>query len=327
MEPLTFVEILDKRGHVMQRVRVERLPATIGRAYTNDVILDDPFVSAEHAGIGRDDAGNIRVEDLGSKNGLYQLHPSQQIAHAPVAGEQQFRVGQTILRIRDAHHPVPVTLPLRVSRKAGQVFENRLACSGIVAFVAAMLAMDAYLASYERLTPGPILTKLAALAALLIVWAGGWSLASRVFSSQFRLAQHAAAAALCVLAFCLFDHALDYYAFAFAADRSVQVLGWGGAFGWLAITMYSHLRLSSAAPRSRLALGAILAAGAVVGLAGLLVAGIYSSPSAYYFTSQPRYPAQLKPPSTRIAHSRGVEDFFSEARELRARVDAASADR
>jgi hypothetical protein len=49
MEPLTFVEILDKRGHVMQRLRVERLPATIGRAYTNDVILDDPFVSAEAA--------------------------------------------------------------------------------------------------------------------------------------------------------------------------------------------------------------------------------------------------------------------------------------
>lgn len=42
----------------------------LGRGHDNDVVLDDPFVSAHHARIYRQ-GGTYRVEDLGSTNRTY----------------------------------------------------------------------------------------------------------------------------------------------------------------------------------------------------------------------------------------------------------------
>ena len=43
-----FLEVLDRAGHVVQRIPVENQPVLIGRAYENDVILDDPYLSPVH---------------------------------------------------------------------------------------------------------------------------------------------------------------------------------------------------------------------------------------------------------------------------------------
>ena len=43
MAPLGYIEILDAKGHVSERVRVESFPIQIGRAYTNDIVVDDPY--------------------------------------------------------------------------------------------------------------------------------------------------------------------------------------------------------------------------------------------------------------------------------------------
>lgn len=45
MDELIHVEVLGRTGEVAHRVGLVRLPATIGRAYDNDVIIDDPYVS------------------------------------------------------------------------------------------------------------------------------------------------------------------------------------------------------------------------------------------------------------------------------------------
>ncbi len=46
MGKIAFVEILDRRGNVRERVRVDSFPATVGRGYGNAVIVDDRLVSA-----------------------------------------------------------------------------------------------------------------------------------------------------------------------------------------------------------------------------------------------------------------------------------------
>ena len=51
MEPLAFVEIVDRHGDVLARHPVYRWPASIGRGYQADVIIDDAFVAPVHAAI------------------------------------------------------------------------------------------------------------------------------------------------------------------------------------------------------------------------------------------------------------------------------------
>ena len=63
MEGVIFAEVLDRRGQVRQRVRVERFPLTIGRAYSNDLILDDRYGCPQHARV------SIREGDKRSYDG------------------------------------------------------------------------------------------------------------------------------------------------------------------------------------------------------------------------------------------------------------------
>ena len=49
MATLGYLEVLDPKGRVSQRFPVQSLPLTLGRAYTNHVILDDPFANIAFA--------------------------------------------------------------------------------------------------------------------------------------------------------------------------------------------------------------------------------------------------------------------------------------
>ncbi len=70
-EAAIWIEVLSRHGDVGSRQRFTSTPITIGRAYDNDVVLDDPHVAAHHLRIVRSDAGVLTAEDLGSRNGLY----------------------------------------------------------------------------------------------------------------------------------------------------------------------------------------------------------------------------------------------------------------
>ena len=67
---MIFVEVIDRRGRVLSRSRVETLPFRIGRAYDADLILDDPHVSPLHAVVERDAEGRLRLRDADSRNGI-----------------------------------------------------------------------------------------------------------------------------------------------------------------------------------------------------------------------------------------------------------------
>lgn len=66
---------------------------TVGRQEGNDVVVDDPRISARHAVVVRDRNGNYEVRDLGSKAGTYingvrqerrLLHPGDKLSFGPL---------------------------------------------------------------------------------------------------------------------------------------------------------------------------------------------------------------------------------------------------
>jgi len=68
---MIWVEILSRHQEVAARFRIAGTEARIGRGYTNDVIVDDPYVAPEHLRLFRDEAGGLVVEDLGTANGVF----------------------------------------------------------------------------------------------------------------------------------------------------------------------------------------------------------------------------------------------------------------
>ena len=93
MAPLGFIEILDARGHVDERVAVDSFPIRLGRAYSNQVVITDPYVCPVHASIESDEQGQLLVRDLDSVNGLHSAMDDRRITSLELHSGTQFRIG------------------------------------------------------------------------------------------------------------------------------------------------------------------------------------------------------------------------------------------
>lgn len=312
------IEVLDRLGRVKERVRAESFPITIGRAYSCEVILDDRYVSPEHVRIDCDEDGRVFVEDLRSTNGTQRLAPLATVTRVPLEDDMKLRLGHTVVRIRTGGHPVEPTARLIARVLPAGLLGNRALSVSLCIAVVSFFVADDYLAWFENFSALRLLSETAGLVLVLAVWAGLWSLVSRMLVQAFYFRQHCTVAAIWALLFAVFDTAIDYYAFAFSADASAEAIAWVGVVPLLAGLLYSHLRLCSASPPVRLALRSATAAGAVVALGGLVYLGAQVEdewPAGVAFSSH------LKPPIFQMAPSRGVEEFFGRARLLKERVD------
>ena len=106
MGAVMWIEVLSRHGEVAARERIDASEARIGRAFDNDVVVDDPHVAPHHLRIFRGEDGELVAEDLGTLNGLYPEHGAKRVTRLPLAREPGIRVGRTILRVHDAAHAV-----------------------------------------------------------------------------------------------------------------------------------------------------------------------------------------------------------------------------
>lgn len=77
--------------------RVTR-PLVVGRSPEADVVLEDPYASDFHARLVFQ-AGQVRLQDLGSTNGTY-VNGERMAAPMSLQPGDQVRIGQTIMELR-----------------------------------------------------------------------------------------------------------------------------------------------------------------------------------------------------------------------------------
>jgi len=92
----------------------------IGRGYGNDVVIDDPYVAAQHLLVRRDETGALVAEDLGSANGTFAERGRARIKRLALDGEKPIRIGQTYLRIRAASYAVPQSASRLIRLRGGR---------------------------------------------------------------------------------------------------------------------------------------------------------------------------------------------------------------
>jgi hypothetical protein len=265
-----FVEVLDRRGRVRERVRLSRLPATIGRSYTNDVIVPDRFVSPEHCSIRESDDGEIRVEDLGSLNGLRSLSGGSPVPSLSLRSGDRFRLGQTVLRLVEAGHLVAPAEPL--PKDEGGILQalrdGRLAL-GIIAMSVLAMVLDEYLDVYDH--PGwvsvlnPVIIGLAALA----LWAGVWAFANRLLAHRFDFLRHLASACLAALVLVATRALSEYAEFMFSSRNAALLLEACGFACAILALLSTHLAIIPAATRRHRRLWAIAGTALLLGLLAL----------------------------------------------------------
>ncbi|MEO1767382.1 FHA domain-containing protein [Thiobacter aerophilum] len=318
MEPLMVAEVLDKSGRVHSRLRLEQFPVRIGRAYHNDIILDDEFVSPEHARIELDSSGQPVIVDLDSDNGTYVLPKLERIMRHPLSGETLLRLGHTLIRLRSADYQVP---PARRD-SLGLNRATRWLTQGVGAAIAygmalSLIILEHHQSSPEALGPEQILLATLSMALAIPLWAGLWALASRSFAHHAYFVPHLAIASAAVAALFVLDTLGQYYAFAFSAGISADVIFEGVTVLVVASALYGHLRFATLLTPRGVGTTALVSALVLVGM-------IYFSDyvDATDFNDDLPYPGELKPPAFAFGKPKSPARFVEDAKAILRTLDA-----
>jgi hypothetical protein len=310
MAAVMWIEVLARNGEVLSRNRIDADEARIGRAFDNDVVVNDPHVAPHHLRVFRDADGELVAEDLGTLNGLYAELGATRLARLTLAAEPALRIGRTILRVHDAAHPVAPERALTPPR----------AHAAWGAGLAVGLVLLILFVNWLELTAEPsanlILLPLLGLATGLAAWTGLWSVVSRIFFGQAQFALHLRVAATACIAIVLWDQLTEILSFSLAWRAIVEFAGLG-AWAILGATVYSHLR--AIGPRHMNVVAGIFLTLLVTGAAMQYV-------SRWETRSQMGDRAtlgDLRPPVMRLKPLASADEFFKAADETRARVDRA----
>jgi hypothetical protein len=320
VERVIVVEVLDRRGRVRERVRLDRLPAFVGRAYMNDVVLEDRFVSPRHCAIRETESGEMVLEDLESLNGVKVLTDSSPGSLTLRSGDR-FRVGETILRLVDAAHPVAPAelLPADEGGVLHALRDSRLALAVVVASLL-IFALDEYLAAYYETGFMPVASPALLGLGALGLWSGIWAFVNRLLTHRFDYLRHLSCACLAAVVYVFVESFSEYAEFIFSSERLGSATGFIGGAATTYFLFSAHLAVIPASTRRHRRVWALGGTSLLLGLASLLS---YSGPEDLVAEIPVRVP--IKALGSSLILPETTSEFLEGARYLREQADEEAA--
>jgi FHA domain len=315
MATLGYLEVLDHKRRVSQRFPVQSLPLTLGRAYTNQVIVDDPFVCPEHVTIGYDENGRLRARDLGTVNGLREIAGGKPVPSLFLASGTEFQIGHSHFRYCETSHAVA---PAEVDN-AGIVkwFTSPVVTlvSGVAVLI--VLLLNSFFGSYDRLNVARSLSETLMTFSVVLVWAGLWALVSRIVLNRFHYGQHFALACGAIIVSLMVHTAAEWIEFIFPTSQALWLTAVAGSGVVLAALVCGHLGFASPMRlRSRLWAGLGISA-AVIGVG---VMADYANRSS--FSTLMEYSGILKPIEPALLPATTMDRFMDSTQKLKKELDA-----
>ena len=308
---MIWVEVLSRHRDVEARFRVAGPEVFIGRGYDNDVIVDDPYVGAQHLRVFRDESGRVVAEDIGSANGTFLDGGKDRLRRIVIDGTKPIRIGQTLLRIREPSHAVERERMGRPERPISLV----VLALALGAMVIAVSALRIWHAQTGEPRVSAYLTPLLTAIGSVVLWAGAWALLSRIFSGRSRFLRNLLIALAGISALLLYDEFGRFAAFALTwptAGTYQYVAVWS----ILAAICFLHLR--EIGPARLWLKGAIV----TTVLATAIAAQTLQRSEAFSDFGRQTTTRLLMPPAFRVVPVRGQGAFFGEIARLKTRIDS-----
>jgi Inner membrane component of T3SS, cytoplasmic domain len=317
VDEVIYLEVLEGDA-VHARHRLERFPVTVGRGYANDIIVDDPKVSGAHLRIERTEEGALVLRDVGSRNGTFRVEPWARLAELELSDDARVAVGDTVLRFRSRAHAVADTLIAAVPvAPRGRLFDRPFAFPALLALTVVTFLCNEYLTNYQKTDWGSLSLAVFGPVALAFIWAGLWSVASKVARRQFHFGAHGTIGSLGLLGLLVFPLVLGLLTYSLGLGPWVRWPYLLVSLGWVGCVLFWHLRYVTRTEPRRLAtvLTVILVCFGVLAQADSLL-------GEEEFSSSPEFERVLLPPSFRVAPAKSVDSFFESAEDLQKEVDA-----
>lgn len=312
MEPLAFIEIVDRHKDVLARHPVYEWPARIGRGYQADVIVDDPFVAPVHLTVEPAGTERFTVADAGSVNGMFLSDSGQRVISAKVGPDELVRLGHTWIRIRTSAYAVPGERPYR----ATAIYRRPAALLATAALMIALFLWNAWIMTSDDNDKYAMLFPTVGLVILVAIWISAWTFVSSAIGRRPHFAAHGFVACAGVIALVASESFFDYLSFGFDTGW-MQYIGGVVTATIFSYVVYSHLRLNSRATHKSLVLAStgisVTLCGAIAGLS--LVIDLSQD-------GNQRYNDLIKGPAFLFVSGMAPDTFLSDAEALKRRVDA-----
>ncbi len=317
---MNLVAVVNQRGQKqVQKFSVApHQSAIVGRGWSSDIVIDDPYVDSAHARIYLDEQKRLCIEDLASQNGT-RVNGKRLGNKIMLPTDATLKIGDTSIELVDTESRVPPPL----KRSPGHKLLRKLNSFSGASFttVAACLAM---LLSLYFLTPQQATGENIASAYIgLGVSIFGWSLLAGILGKLFRgetnfVSHWAFLCGLFAIA-TLFSYGVDIVSFNLNSEHIGAIIETGVFIALIAIFAYVTFTLST-----NLSAGKKAAISGV--LASLPVAYMLISPllqeehhnwSGWVNVHQSSQPPALlfRAPTTLDAHLQVTATLFTELEE------------
>jgi pSer/pThr/pTyr-binding forkhead associated (FHA) protein len=315
------VEVMQPDG-TRSRHQLNGAVLTLGRGLANDIVVDDPYVDAAHIRLSLASPGAVAIEDLGSVNGV--IAGEERMRGLPIVARvgDVLRVGRTTLRIRDPNEPLPPALvdgtEATPSTRRRYATLARPSVAGLAALVAVSgaIAFNAWLGSANRSSANDAISLALGSVILICVWAGLWSVVSRIVLHRSHFMSHLGVASAVLLASLVWNIGETWLQFFFPDNilaTAPSIVVW---LGLLAVLIALHLSLSSTLPRKRQ-----WRVGAMVSVVIIGVTWLAALTKDDSFSDVPKFPAVVKPVAARWVPTKSIAQFEDMSRQLKLQVD------
>lgn len=308
-QPL-FVEIVARNGDVQHRYPVDKLPIGIGRAYDNQIILDDPHTAAHHAVIEETENGELMIRDLNSRNGI--AHQRQRVQTLRLDGNTTVRLGHTNLRVRRSDFPVAE----EVTDSTNHRWEGWPPTLIGFLLISIQAAFAHWLGEVGKVEVLEYLDAIATMVISVVFWSGGWALVNHLFRGQLRFGRHLFIAACGMIVGEIWSLFSVYLAYAFSLEFFTR---FGAHFDIVIIASVLFFHMVTVIPRrqQRLLLMTILL---TLGASGLTFISNYQSSGRL---ADELYMQELLPASVRVSQNHSVDAFVDAVSQMKAALDKA----
>ncbi len=315
---LALIELLERDGSVRRAVPVGHWPVSLGRAFDNDVVIDDPHVAAHHCSIEAGEAEGTLVIRVGSTRNGVQVGPRTLVEgeSSPLpAGGETWQIGATRLRVRLPGDPVEPEKPLGLAATGAKPWTTAAAALALWALVLIEHGID--------LDPGSSLTDwlvpLLAFPIALGGWCLVWAVGSKLFQHRFEFWAHFSVLSKSLLAVALLDLLLPLLGFALSWEWVSRITPVAAVLV-LATMLYRHGALVVTF-KHRWLVGGI---GACLLVAGLVLGTLNYQRSDRVFGEL--YLSTLAPPAFRLAPGVSTKEYVGETAPLKERLDRRAAE-
>jgi hypothetical protein len=292
-----------KHGRVAELTRSHDGKLSIGRGYDNDLVLTDLHVAPRQLEFCREGM-QWQMNVLDHTNPVLLNNEQVNGESTPIQSGDAVTIGRTRLSIYSAEHPVERTRKL--------VLSNWLAHDAKsiyipIVFLLVVCLFDLVLGYFEGSTDlqwedvayGELFASV-----LIVLWAGLWALAGRLFRHQQHFGLQLGATATAFLLASLLGVLSGYLAYSFHSTVVDEVIGWISLFVVLTVLFRLNLIIATNI-RDTLVVSVVLGA-----MVTFVIYGFVLLAEPDEFQNEPEFSATLKPPFAHVIRGSSADEYF-----------------